>query len=64
MAKQRPRGINGYWLASDLGFLKRWAEHDATDLADSLWHAEKDQATKAVLDGALPVLLQLRKLLE
>jgi hypothetical protein len=63
MAK-RVRGINGYWLSSDIGFLRRWTEHSPEDLADSLWHAEKDQAVKAVLDEALPVLLQLRKLLQ
>jgi hypothetical protein len=63
MAK-RVRGINGYWLASDLGFLRRWAEYGADDLADSLKHARKGQAVKAVLDEALPVLLDLRKLLQ
>ena len=57
-------GINGYWLASDIGFLKRWAEYGADDLADSLRHAEKDEDVKVVLDEALPVLVQLRELLQ
>jgi hypothetical protein len=58
------RGLNGFWVSSDIGFLGRWTEHSPAELADALWHVEKDQAVKAVLDKALPVLLQLRKLLQ
>ena len=47
-----------------IGFLKRWAEYSADDLADSLRHAEKDEDVKVVLDEALPVLVQLRELLQ
>ena len=48
MAK-RVRGINGYWLASDLGFLRRWAEYSPDDLADSLKHARKGQSEALLL---------------
>jgi hypothetical protein len=61
MAKQAR--VNGFWVASDIAFLGRWAEYGSQDLADSLRHAGKGQVVKATLDTVLPVLLQLRKLL-
>jgi hypothetical protein len=63
MPRPKQVGVNGYHLASDLSFLVRWTEHTPEDLADSLWHAEKVQATRVVLDQALPVLVKLRELL-
>jgi hypothetical protein len=62
MAKQAR--VNGHWLASDLGFLGRWVEYSPEELAGGLRDARKGQGVKVVLDEVLPVLLQLRKLLQ